>query len=85
MFMKKSSKWNKPIIISKSFVRKVKENSISFLKNLMINIKANEQDKIDLLKVIKEFFKKNDISKINIGTNIRIILQMLNTASYLSL
>jgi len=53
------SKRDKPITISKSFARKVREDFTSFLKNLVIDAEANSWDKTDLLKVIEGFLKKD--------------------------
>jgi len=41
MLIKKNFKKEKPIIISKSFSERVGKDSTSFLKNLMMDVKAN--------------------------------------------
>ncbi len=51
------SKWSKPITIPKSFAEKVREDPISFLKNLVVDAKANGWDKTDFLEVIGGFLK----------------------------
>ncbi len=60
--MKRILKKDKSINNSKLFSKKFKKNPISFLKNLIIDVKANRWNKNDLLKAIKEFLKK-DIRK----------------------
>jgi len=51
------SKHGKPITTSKSFLKKVGEDLIFFLKNLIVNIEANGWDETDLLEVIGGFLK----------------------------
>ena len=46
-----------PIITSKSFAGKVGKDPISFLKNLIVDVEANNWDEMDLLKVIRGFLK----------------------------
>ncbi len=79
MFMKRLAKRNKPIIILNFFIERVEEDSISFLKNLIIDIKTNKWYKINFLKVIKGFLK-NDVKEwyieISISFNIKIILEI---------
>ncbi len=53
------SKRDKPITTLRSFIRKIREDSTSFLKNLVIDVEANSWDETDLLKVIKGFLKDN--------------------------
>ena len=55
--MKGQSKRGKPITTPKLFSKKVGEDLMSFLENLIIDAEANGWDKTDLLKVIRRFLK----------------------------
>ncbi len=55
--VREQSKCEKPITTLKSFAGKIEEDLISFLKNLVVDAKANSWDKTDLLEVIGEFLK----------------------------
>jgi len=55
--MKGQSKRGKPITTPKLFSKKVGEDLMSFLENLIIDAEANSWDETDLLEVIRGFFK----------------------------
>ena len=52
-------KQGKSITIFKSFADKIGKDPISFLENLIVDMKANSQDETNLLKVIEEFLKND--------------------------